>query len=96
VQLITANALNFEIPEDLTVAYFYNPFTDDVFREVIDKIVRSIDRNPRRVTIVYAHPRMADAIVATGRFDHVHTSRGPWRSPRRSDRWVCVYRSRPW
>lgn len=47
VALVTADALAFEIPDDMTVAYFYSPFTGDVFRKVIDRIEASL---PRRST----------------------------------------------
>jgi SAM-dependent methyltransferase len=68
VDLVTADAAAFAVPDDMTYAYFYYPFAGETFRTVVANIVDSIDRNPRRVTLVYACPRLEDAILATGRF----------------------------
>jgi methyltransferase family protein len=67
-EVITGDVLEFEIPDDLRVAYFYDPFVGDTFRRVIDNITDSIDRHPRQVRIIYVVPVMADYILATGRF----------------------------
>ena len=40
----------------MTVAYLYHPFAGAVFDRVIDNIARSIQRNPRRVRLVYVGP----------------------------------------
>jgi len=68
IELVTADAAAWEVPDDMTIGYFANPFLGDVFRAVIDNIVRSIDRNPRRVRLVYVNPVEEAKILATGRF----------------------------
>jgi SAM-dependent methyltransferase len=67
-EVITSDVVDFEIPDDLTVAYFYHPFGGETFKSVIDDLVASLDRRPRRVRIVYAIPVMGDYILASGRF----------------------------
>lgn len=81
----------FAVPDDMTVAYLYNPFTDDLFRTVLTRIGDSLDRVPRDLTLVYVNPRMAADVLATGRFVHVRTSRP--RRPSGIDRWSSTYRS---
>jgi precorrin-6B methylase 2 len=93
VEIVTADATEFEPPDDMTHAYFYNPFGGQVFERVIEKIVRSLDRNPRTVTIIYCYPFHADVLERTGRFEHVRTSKGVRR--RHVGRWISVYRSLP-
>jgi SAM-dependent methyltransferase len=91
VELVTGDVATFTVPDDMTVAYLYNPFTDDLFRTVLTRIGQSLDRAPRDLTLVYVNPQMAADVVATGRFVHVRTSR-----PRRAsgvDRWASTYRS---
>lgn len=73
VEIVTADAAKFELPDDVTFAYFYYPFVGDTFRRVIANIVASLDRNPRRFTIIYALPEMESAILETGRFRFVRS-----------------------
>ena len=93
VEVVTADATEFEPPDDMTHAYFYNPFGGQVFERVIENIVRSLDRHPRTVTIIYCYPFNADVIERTGRFEHVRTLKGIRR--RHVNRWISVYRSLP-
>ena len=75
VELVTADALEWPVPDDLTVAYFYYPFTGAVFERVVAGLVESLDRAPRRMRIVYACPALPEAIEASGRFRLVRTRR---------------------
>jgi SAM-dependent methyltransferase/peroxiredoxin len=68
IELVKADATEWEVPDDMTVAYLYHPFAGAVFRGVIDNIVQSIQRNPRRVRLVYVGPILEQEIVATGYF----------------------------
>ena len=80
VELVTADVLEYEIPDDMTYAYFYYPLFGEIFRAVVAKIAASIDRSPRKVTIIFTDPKevggvrsTASEIVAcleaTGRFE---------------------------
>jgi len=68
VTLVTADATDYELPDDVTVAYFANPFTGDIFRTVIDQLLESLDRRPRRLRLVYRNPVEHDYLMSTGRF----------------------------
>ena len=78
VELLTCDATEFEIPDDMTFAYFCNPFVGDSFRAVIDNIVASLDRRPRRMRIAYVIPLMEDYLLETGRFRLVQSRRFLW------------------
>jgi SAM-dependent methyltransferase len=101
VQVVTSDATAWEIPDDMTWAYFFNPFTAPILRTVLDKIVESLDRAPRRLTLVYVnpldsgrtHPTPADEIEARGRFRLVRKTAGRRRSV--AYRWVSVYVHEP-
>lgn len=56
VTLITSDILEFDIPDDVTVAYLYCPVVGDPFKKVIDKLVESVDRSSRLLRIVYNFP----------------------------------------
>lgn len=66
VDLITANALEYEIPDDVTVVYLNNPFTGDVFASVVERLLESLERRPRRMLVVYANPREERVLLGAG------------------------------
>ena len=67
VELVASDVLHYGIPDDVTVAYFANPFTGAIFETVIDRLLDSVDRNPRRLRIIYKKPLEHDFLLATGR-----------------------------
>jgi hypothetical protein len=67
VQVVTSDALSWEVPDDLTVAYLFRPFTGAIFEGMVERLIASYDRTPRRLRIVYVKPEGHDALVATGR-----------------------------
>ena len=77
VELVTADALEYPVPDDVTVVYFNNPFVGDVFRTVMERIVASQARRPRRLLVVYANPREEEVLLGLG-FRCVRALRG-WR-----------------
>lgn len=57
VELITSDVLDYEIPSDMTITYFYSPFTGSIFREVIRRIGHSVNsRDNRRLWVVLQRP----------------------------------------
>ena len=76
VELLTADITSVRVPDDMTVAYIYNPVRGESFRRLLENIVASLDRRPRRVRLIYANPTEAAVIESTGRFQLVIRSRG--------------------
>ena len=70
VEIVVADVTAFRVPDDLTIGYFYYPFTGQTLESVLRGIVESIDRNPRRVRLIFAFPtkEARSQILATGRF----------------------------
>lgn len=64
--VLCADAAAFKVPDDVTVAYFYNPFRGDVFGAVLARLSESLERAPRPLRIVYYHPLMHDAVTGAG------------------------------
>jgi SAM-dependent methyltransferase len=71
VNLYCCDASKFTELDEYTHIYFYNPFTSVVFKPVMDNILSSLDRNPRKLTIIYHNPTCHDVIAATSVFDKV-------------------------
>lgn len=75
-EVITADVVDYEPPADVTYAYFGNPFEGVAFSAAIEGLLRSYDKQPRDLRIVYANPMQEPTLLATGRVRHVRTSRG--------------------
>jgi SAM-dependent methyltransferase len=75
VEIVTCDALDYEIPDDVTVAFFANPFTGETFETVIRRLLGSVDRRPRPLRIVYHTPEMEDFLRSTGRVRLVRVAR---------------------
>jgi SAM-dependent methyltransferase len=65
IELVTTDATTFEMPDDVTVVYLYNPFLGEVLPEVQNKIGRSLSRKPRNLRLYYACPvEIGDSFAA--------------------------------
>jgi tRNA G46 methylase TrmB len=71
VEIVVADAATCRVPDDVTIAYFFHPFYGETFDALLRNLVDSIDRNPRRVSVIYVWPLFAQQILATGRFQLV-------------------------
>ncbi|MCW2990144.1 MAG: SAM-dependent methyltransferase [Solirubrobacterales bacterium] len=65
-EIVTSDVLDYAVPDDVTIAYFYDPFTGPVFDAVLAKLRESVRRNPRRLRVVYLTPREAPRLLAAG------------------------------
>jgi len=68
VEVVTADATNYSIPDDVTVIYLYNPFRSYVFEAVVERLLESLDRAPRRLRVIYRTPQEEEALLRGGRF----------------------------
>jgi SAM-dependent methyltransferase len=95
IGIVTANVLDWAIPDDASVFFFYNPFVAATFRAVIGRILESHDRRPRVVHLVYAVPWEHNWLLSTGRVavDNVRPGRWPaFRSWWRRGNVIVSYR----
>ncbi len=76
VELVTCDVLDYEIPDDVTIAFFNNPFTGAVFASVIDRLIGSADARPRPLRVIYAHRSEESYLLGTGRFVVIRSARG--------------------
>jgi SAM-dependent methyltransferase len=89
IDLVCGDALTYEVPDDVTYVYMYNPFLGDVFRAALASLMRSLDRQPRHLTLIYVHPMMAEDVERSGRFQLVRDT-----GDRAGER-ISVYEARP-
>ena len=76
IELTHADATKYDLPDDVTIAFFGNPFTGDVFEQVLCRIQESLGRNPREFRVFYYHPTMHDSLVKAG-FAVEHQRKSP-------------------
>jgi hypothetical protein len=69
VEVISADATQWEVPDDVTIAYFFCPFPPRVFEEVLQQLFASLERRPRPLQLVYFFMSDPDRelLMATGR-----------------------------
>jgi SAM-dependent methyltransferase len=94
IQLITADAVTYEFPDDVTVAYFANPFTGQAFQSVLDRLIASVDRAPRRLRIIYLEPIETARLSANERLRLVRYWRRGLRVWEPRD-WISLYEVLP-
>ena len=63
-----ADATTYQVPDEVTVIFLYNPFGGPVLRAALTRALESFDRAPRRMRVVYANPREHDLVVSMRRF----------------------------
>lgn len=75
VEVVVSDAADFTVPDDMTIAYLYNPFTGETLDAVLRNMVSSLDRSPRLIRLIYVRPDHAERVLATGRFRLVKKQR---------------------
>jgi SAM-dependent methyltransferase len=78
IELVTADALEWEIPADASVVFLYCPFIGEVFDRVIDRVVASHDAHPRMLHIVYGYPFEHNRLVTRERLAVVDVNSSKW------------------
>jgi SAM-dependent methyltransferase len=94
VEIVVSDVLAYAIPDDVTIAFLYNPFTGPIFDHVISGLLASVDRFPRRLRIVYAVPVEEAMMLQTGRIRRVASGRS-FRSRPRTHPGIVLYEVDP-
>jgi SAM-dependent methyltransferase len=85
IEIVTGDVIEYELPDDVTVVYMADPFRGQIFDAVIANLIASIERNPRRLRLIYSNPVEAGRLERTGRAHLVRYGRQrnrPWiRAP---------------
>jgi len=68
VEVVVCDVADYAVPDEVTVAFLYHPVANETFDAVIESIIDSIDRTPRRVRLIYNLPVQKSNVLATTRF----------------------------
>jgi SAM-dependent methyltransferase len=66
IQLANADASEYQIPDDVTVVYMYDPFEGAEFDDLIRRLRLSLVRCPRDMRIIYRNPVRHDCLIDNG------------------------------
>jgi SAM-dependent methyltransferase len=56
IRLFQSDAAQYQVLNDVTVCFLFNPFRGEVLRDVFANIRKSLDKAPRRIAIIYHNP----------------------------------------
>ena len=56
IEVVTADAAQYELPDDVSVIFMYNPFFGKSLLGVIRQMVSSLERRRRTVKLIYVNP----------------------------------------
>ncbi len=62
IKLFHCNAVDFTDFDSYNYIYMFNPFPENIMKEVVINIENSLYRMPRKLTIIYSHPKFHSTI----------------------------------
>ncbi len=60
------NALEFQGYGEYNVFFFFNPFDNTVLAPVMQRILDSVKENPRKIYVIYHHPKYGEVMEQAG------------------------------
>lgn len=66
IRIVEGDAVNYEIQDDDTVFFMFNPFGAELIEKIVQNIRRSLTRKNRKVFIIYNNPLWQDSIARHG------------------------------
>ncbi|MBR0382959.1 MAG: class I SAM-dependent methyltransferase [Eubacterium sp.] len=61
-----ADAVDFTMYENYDTFYLYNPFDEAIVEKCTDRIMSSLERRPRKLTVIYCNPVCGDSLKRKG------------------------------
>lgn len=75
VEVVTGDVVDYQVPDDVSIAFFANPFKGEILSAVIDNLIASFDRRPRELRIIYNYVREEFRLLDTGRVRKIRRGR---------------------
>lgn len=70
--VVCEDARDYQFPKTDLVVFLFNPFDDVIMNSMLDNLTKSLERNPRRVTIVYCNALHRACFERTGCWHALH------------------------
>jgi hypothetical protein len=68
VRIDVDDARTYAIPEGVTVAHFFAPFSGSIFAGALDNLIEASERDRTRLRLVYNYPDEHVQVMSTGKF----------------------------
>ncbi len=65
-KVINNDAFYFEIPDEVDCIFFFNPFDEIIMSGVIENIMTSLEKRPRKISIIYVNPLHKEQFSSIG------------------------------
>ncbi len=78
IETVVADAVDFRLPDEPLVLYFFNPFEPPVLRRVLERVQDSLQRKPRPAYIVVTAPAEFIQVIEESGFSPIDVERNPW------------------
>lgn len=75
VELVTTDVLDWEIPDDLSIAYLHNPFLHRVFSSFVERLLGAVERRGRALRLIYVNPVEHERLAAHARVNELPAPR---------------------
>ena len=75
ISVIGADAATYQIPDNIQTIFFYNPFDEYIMDKVLQHILASLKRSPRRLFVVYLSPIYKSRFLEYGFEEIFHAKR---------------------
>jgi len=73
--ILNNDAFYFSIPDDADCLFLFNPFDDIIMSAVIENIEISLEKAPRKISIIYANPLLKHLFMDAGYKTVYHTKK---------------------
>ena len=67
VELVTADLVDYEFPQDITIAYCYHSVAGRTFQVLMERLESVAQRRGAPILFIYSNPLEHEAVLATGR-----------------------------
>ncbi len=65
-KVIYNDAFYFKIPDDVDCIFFFNPFDEIIMSGVVENIMTSLEKSPRKISIIYINPLHKNLFSSAG------------------------------
>ena len=72
ISLLCEDAKDYIIPDDADCIFLFNPFDEFIMHHVVQNISKSLVKQPRNLTVLYANPLYKERFVQYGFQERVH------------------------
>ncbi|MBK7884210.1 MAG: class I SAM-dependent methyltransferase [Chitinophagaceae bacterium] len=65
-KIFNNDAFYFEIPDDVDCIFLFNPFDEIIMSGVVENILISLEKKPRKLFVIYANPLHKELFIGAG------------------------------